>query len=241
MTLPDLQGCYRLAGKVIPWLLRAALVLFIIGLYLGFFESKNPAWEGYAYRIMFIHVPSAWLSLFLCVLMAVMSGIGLFSKHLHAYILAQAIAPTGAVMAVVALFSGAFWGRPAWGFYWTWDARLISELLLLILYLGVIALHASIKDLNRADRFVGVINLLGMALVPIVYHSAEWWNTQHQGITIAGNGAPLPSAFWLALVFMVLSGLLYVTGVILARSRSIILERERRKDWTHEAALEGTL
>lgn len=241
MTLSDPQTFYRTAGKVIPWLMGAALILFIVGFYIGFFEAPVDARQGNSYRIIFIHVPTAWMSLLLYVLMAVASAVGLLYKSRLSFILAQAMAPTGAAMAMVALFSGAFWGRPTWGAYWVWDARLTSELILFFLYLGFIALHASIDDKHRADRAVSVISIVGVVNVPIIYFSVQWWNTLHQGASITSSGSSIAPIMLTAMLIMVASGMLYGAGAVLARTRTIILERERREDWTHEAALEGTL
>ena len=182
MTQPgDLQGFYRKAGKIAPILLIVALVLFAIGFYLGFFVCPIEARQGNSYRIIFIHIPAAWLSMSLYVLMAICSIVGLLRNSQLAYILAQAMAPTGALMGFVALFSGAFWGRPTWGTYWVWDARLTSMLILFFLYLGFIALHSAIDDKRRADRAASVISIVGAVNVPIIYFSVRWWNTLHQG------------------------------------------------------------
>ena len=158
MSLSDPQNFYRLAGKVIPWILGLALVLFVVGFYLGFFVCPVDARQGNSYRIIFIHVSAAWLSMLLYVLMAVFSAIGLWRNNRICFMLAQAMAPTGALMAFIALFSGAFWGRPTWGTYWVWDARLTSELILFFLYLGFIALHSAIDDKRRADRAASAYN-----------------------------------------------------------------------------------
>ncbi len=241
MSLSDPQTFYRTAGKVIPWLMGAALILFIVGFYIGFFEAPVDARQGNSYRIIFIHVPTAWMSLLLYVLMAVASAIGLLYKSRLSFMLAQAMAPTGAAMAMVALFSGAFWGRPTWGAYWVWDARLTSELILFFLYLGFIALHASIDDKHRADRAASVISIVGVVNVPIIYFSVQWWNTLHQGASITSSGSSIAPIMLTAMLIMVAAGMLYGAGAVLARTRTIILERERREDWTHEAALEGTL
>lgn len=241
MSLSDPQTFYRTAGKVIPWLMGSALILFIVGYYIGFFEAPVDARQGNSYRIIFIHVPTAWMSLLLYVLMAVTSAIGLLYKSRLSFMLAQAMAPTGAAMAMVALFSGAFWGRPTWGAYWVWDARLTSELILFFLYLGFIALHASIDDKHRADRAASVISIVGVVNVPIIYFSVQWWNTLHQGASITSSGSSIAPIMLTAMLIMVAAGMLYGAGAVLARTRTIILERERREDWTHEAALEGTL
>ena len=235
------QVFYRKAGKIAPFMLGLALVLFVLGFYIGFFEAPIDFRQGNSYRIMFIHVAAAWLSMFLYVLMAVFSAIGLLRNSKMSFILAQAMAPTGALFAFVCLFCGSFWGRPTWGTYWVWDARLTSELILFFLYLGFIALHAAIEDPRRADRASSVISLVGVVNVPIIYFSVQWWNTLHQGASITSKGTSMAPTMLYALLTMVCAGTCYGIGVVLARSRSIILERERREDWTKEAALEGTL
>ncbi|MDU6430959.1 MAG: cytochrome c biogenesis protein CcsA [Sutterella wadsworthensis] len=160
-TSITLEGFYRKAGKLIPWFMSAALVLFVVGVYLGFFVCPIEARQGNSYRIIFIHIPAAWLAMSLYLLMAVASIVGLLKNSRLAFILAQAMAPTGALMGFIALFSGAFWGRPTWGTYWVWDARLTSMLILFFLYLGFIALHSAIDDKRRADQAASVISIVG--------------------------------------------------------------------------------
>ena len=241
MSLSDPQSFYRMAGKVVPWLMGIALVLFVVGFYMGFFVCPIDAKQGNAYRIIFIHVSAAWLSMLLYVLMAVFSAIGLWKNNKICFMLAQAMAPTGALMAFIALFSGAFWGRPTWGTYWVWDARLTSELILFFLYLGFIALHSAIDDKRRADRAASVISIVGVINVPIIYFSVQWWNTLHQGASITSRGSSIAPIMLYTLLIMVVAGMFYGAGTVLARTRSIILERERRESWTQTAALEGKL
>ena len=230
-----------MAGKVVPWLMGIALVLFVVGFYMGFFVCPIDAKQGNSYRIIFIHVSAAWLSMLLYVLMAVFSAIGLWKNNKICFMLAQAMAPTGALMAFIALFSGAFWGRPTWGTYWVWDARLTSELILFFLYLGFIALHSAIDDKRRADRAASVISIVGVINVPIIYFSVQWWNTLHQGASITSRGSSIAPIMLYTLLIMVVAGMFYGAGTVLARTRSIILERERRESWTQTAALEGKL
>ncbi len=241
MSLSDPQSFYRMAGKVVPWLMGIALVLFVVGFYMGFFVCPIDAKQGNSYRIIFIHVSAAWLSMLLYVLMAVFSAIGLWKNNKICFMLAQAMAPTGALMAFIALFSGAFWGRPTWGTYWVWDARLTSELILFFLYLGFIALHSAIDDKRRADRAASVISIVGVINVPIIYFSVQWWNTLHQGASITSRGSSIAPIMLYTLLIMVVAGMFYGAGTVLARTRSIILERERRESWTQTAALEGKL
>ena len=179
---------YPLAGAMIPWFAAAAALLAAIGLYIGFRVAPTDFQQGEVYRIIFIHVPAAWMSMFLYVVMAFWSAAALgFNTRLSA-MMAQAIAPTGALMTFIALWSGALWGRPTWGTYWAWDARMTSELILLFLYLGVIALRQAIDDPRRADRACAVLTLVGVVNVPIIYFSVHWWNTLHQGASIKPTG-----------------------------------------------------
>ena len=237
----DLQGFYRKAGKLAPILMCAALALFAIGFYLGFFVCPIEARQGNSYRIIFIHIPAAWLSMSLYVLMAICSIVGLVRNSQLAYILAQAMAPTGALLCFIALFSGAFWGRPTWGTYWVWDARLTSALILFFLYLGFMALHTAIDDKRRADRAASVISIVGVINVPIIYFSVQWWNTLHQGASITTKGSSMAEIMLYTLLVMVAAGMCYGTAAVLSRARTIILERERRSDWALEAAKGGKL
>ena len=180
MSLCQPKEFYRAAGKVIPFFLIGALILFLIGLYMGFFQAPIDARQGNSYRILFVHVSAAWLSMLLYVLMALLSLIGLIRNSTLSMIGAQAMSNTGALMAFLALVTGSYWGRPTWGTYWVWDARLTSELILFFLYLGFIALHAAIDDKRRADRAASVISIVGVINVPIIYFSVRWWNTLHQ-------------------------------------------------------------
>jgi heme exporter protein C len=226
---------YPLAGKMIPWFARAAAVLAAIGVYVGLVVAPTDFQQGDAYRIIFIHVPSAWMSMFLYVVMAFWSAIALsFNTRLSAMI-AQGIAPTGALMTFIALWTGAFWGRPTWGTYWAWDARMTSELILLFLYLGVIALRHAIDDPRRADRACGVLALTGVVNIPIIYFSVQWWNSLHQGSTISMTKAPAMAAIMLTgMLIMSFAAWFYAIAVSLARSRSIMIERERGAAWIAE-------
>ena len=170
-TSITLEGFYRKAGKLIPWFMSAALVLFVVGVYLGFFVCPIEARQGNSYRIIFIHIPAAWLAMSLYLLMAVASIVGLLKNSRLAFILAQAMAPTGALMGFIALFSGAFWGRPTWGTYWVWDARLTSMLILFFLYLGFIALHSALWTFFS---FLSVIILIRIPLISSTSMTQKW-------------------------------------------------------------------
>jgi heme exporter protein C len=226
---------YPLAGKMIPWFAVAATVLCGIGLYIGFFVAPTDAQQGESYRIIFIHVAAAWMSMFLYLVMAFWAGVGLAFNTRLSSMMASAIAPTGAIMTFIALWTGALWGRPTWGAYWVWDARLTSELILLFLYLGFMALQAAIDDPRRADRAGAVLALVGVVNVPIIYFSVKWWNTLHQGASVSLTKAPtMASTMLTGMLLMALGFWMYSIAVTLARVRAIILERERRSDWIKE-------
>jgi heme exporter protein C len=226
---------YPLAGRLIPWFAAAAAALCALGLYIGLFVAPTDATQGESYRIIFIHVPAAWMSMFLYLVMAFWAGVGLAFNTRLSSMMASAIAPTGAIMTFIALWSGALWGRPTWGAYWVWDARLTSELILLFLYLGFIALQAAIDDPRRADRAGAVLALVGAVNVPIIYFSVKWWNTLHQGASVSLTKAPsMATTMLTGMLVMALGFWMYAIAVSLARVRSIILERERRGDWVRE-------
>ena len=226
---------YPLAGTLIPWFAAAAAVLCAIGLYIGFFIAPTDATQGVSYRIIFIHVPAAWMSMFIYLVMALWAGVGLAFNTRLSSMMASALAPTGAIMTFIALWTGALWGRPTWGAYWVWDARLTSELILLFLYLGFMALQSAIDDPRRADRAGAVLALVGVVNIPIIYFSVKWWNTLHQGASVSLTKAPTMATTMLTgMLIMALGFWMYSIAASLARVRSIILERERRADWVRE-------
>lgn len=228
---------YGLAGRLIPWFGAASALLFAVGLYLGFFVAPTDFQQGEVYRIIFLHVPAAWMSMFLYVVMAGYCALGLVFNTRLSFMMARAIAPTGALFTFIALWTGALWGRPTWGTYWVWDARLTSELILLFLYLGYLALQAAIEDPRRGDRAGAVLALVGVVNVPIIYYSVEWWNTLHQGASVSLTAAPKMAALMLqAMLVMAGACWTYSIAVILARVRCIILERERRAAWAAEVS-----
>jgi heme exporter protein C len=235
------QTFYPLAGRMIPVFAVLAALLAAWGLYIGFFVAPTDHQQGESYRIIFIHVPAAWMSMFLYVTMAFWAGLGLvFNTRLSA-MMASAIAPTGALMTFIALWTGALWGRPTWGAYWVWDARLTSELILLFLYIGFMALQAAIDDPRRADKAGAIIALVGVVNVPIIYFSVQWWNTLHQGASVSITRAPtMAKTMLLGMLIMALAFWMYSIAATLARLRPIILERERRSDWVRELVEKGT-
>ena len=226
---------YPLAGRLTPWFFVAAALFAVCGLYVSFFMAPTDAQQGEAYRIIFIHVPAAWMSMFIYVLMAFWSGVGLAFNTRLSSMVASALAPTGALMTFIALWTGSLWGKPMWGTWWVWDARLTSELILLFLYFGFMSLQAAIDDPRRADKAGAVIALVGVINVPIIYFSVKWWNTLHQGASVSLTRSPTMAKTMLAgMLLMALAFWMYSIAVMLMRLRSIILERERNADWIRE-------
>ena len=223
---------YPLAGRLIPWFGAGAAILAAIGLYIGFVVAPTDYQQGEAYRIIFIHVPAAWMAMFAYLVMAGWCAASLIWNTRMSAMMAQAIAPTGAMFAFVSLWTGAFWGRPTWGAYWVWDARLTSTLILLFLYLGYMALRAAIDDERRADRASALLALVGVVNVPIIYFSVRWWNTLHQGATVSMTAAPkMAQTMLAAMLIMSFAAWFYTIAVALHRARSIVLEREAHTDW----------
>jgi heme exporter protein C len=221
------QTFFPLAGRIALACWAGAAVLAAAGLYVGFFVAPTDAQQGEAYRIIFIHVPAAWMSMFLYVVMAFWAALGLAFNTRLSSMMASAIAPTGAWMTFLALWTGALWGRPTWGAYWVWDARLTSELILLFLYLGFMALQAAIDDPRRADRAGALLAIVGVVNVPIIYFSVQWWNTLHQGASVSLTRAPSMASTMLAgMLLMALALWLYSIAASLTRVRCIIRERE---------------
>ncbi|MEY3263356.1 MAG: heme exporter CcmC family protein [Pseudomonadota bacterium] len=229
------QRFYPLAGTLMRASAIVAAVLGIIGLVLGLLIAPTDFQQGEAYRIIFVHVPAAWMSMIIFVAMALWSAVGLAFNARLAFMLARALAPTGALMCFLALWTGALWGKPTWGAWWVWDARLTSELILLFLYLGYLSLHAAIDDTRRADRAAGVLALVGVVNVPIIYFSVKWWNTLHQGASVSVSAAPTMAKPMLAgMLIMTLAFWAYAIAVTLARVRILIREREAHSAWLEQ-------
>jgi heme exporter protein C len=221
------QTFYPLAGHIARacWVIAALLAL--AGLYVGLVVAPTDAQQGEAYRIIFIHVPAAWMSMFLYVVMAFWAALGLAFNTRLSSMLASAIAPTGALFTFIALWTGSLWGRPTWGTYWVWDARLTSELVLLFLYLGFMALQAAIDDPRRADRAGALLAIVGVVNVPIIYYSVQWWNTLHQGASVSLKSSPKMAAVMLTgMLIMVFAFWAYAIAASMVRVRCIIRERE---------------
>ncbi|CAN4268304.1 CcmC ABC-type transport system involved in cytochrome c biogenesis, permease component [Methylophilaceae bacterium] len=234
------QTFYPLAGKMIPWFFWAASLLCAVGLYVSFAIAPTDFQQGEAYRIIFVHVPAAWMSMFIYLVMAGWAAFGLALNARLSAMMAQALAPTGAMFTLLALVTGSLWGKPMWGTWWVWDARLTSELILLFLYLGFMALQSSIDDPRRADRAGALLALVGVVNVPIIYFSVKWWNTLHQGSTINMGVAPkMAATMLLGMLLMALAFWMYSVAVALMRVRCIMLERERSSDWVKALSAKG--
>ena len=230
---------YRISGRIVPWLGWTCLALIVYGLYAGLVKAPPDYQQGESYRIIFIHVPSAWMSLFVYAVMAVCGAIGLVWRIKLAEVMLAASAPTGAAFTLLALVTGSLWGKPMWGTYWVWDARLTSELILLFLYLGIMGLLAAIEDKRTAARAAAVLALAGVVNIPIIHYSVEWWSTLHQGPTITKLDAPsIHVSMLVPLLVMALAFKLYYATVLLMRARCELLERERSSAWVREV-IEG--
>jgi heme exporter protein C len=223
---------YRIAGRLAPWFAWPAGLLLVVGLYGGLVLAPADYLQGDAFRIVYVHAPGAWLSMSTYATMALAAAIGLIWRIKLAHAVAAAAAPIGASFTVLALATGAIWGKPTWGTWWVWDARLTSELILLFLYAGVMALRASIDDRDRADRASAVLAIVGVVNLPIIHYSVYWWNTLHQPSTLTKIAKPSMAGEMLwPLLVMLLAFTLFFGAVLLERLRAEILQRERHANW----------
>lgn len=231
---------YALAGRLIPWMFGIFAVLTVVGLYLAFFVAPPDYQQGEAYRILYIHAPTAWMSMFIYVVMAVCGAIVLIWRMKLAEVMAVASAPIGAAFAFLCLATGSLWGKPMWGTYWVWDARLTSQLILLFLYFGFMALYAAIEDRRTAARAASLIAVVGVINVPIIHFSVKWWNTLHQGPTVTKLDAPsIDLAMLIPLLMMAVAFKFYYIAVVLVRARHEILQREHNAAWVRQLLTGG--
>ena len=217
----------RLADAILPWSILATVGLLGAGLYLGLFASPADYQQGETVRIMYVHVPAAWMALMVYTVIAGASATALIWRHPLAHIAARAAAPLGAGFTFLALATGSLWGKPMWGTWWVWDARLTSELILLFLYLGYMALYDAIDDPDTAARAASLLALVGLVNIPIIHYSVEWWNTLHQGATILKFAKPsiAPSMLWPLLIMMLAFGLLFAVNVLMRARNTLLAER----------------
>ncbi len=231
---------YPLAGRIAVVSGVIAAVLLAVGLYMSFFVAPTDYKQGEGYRIIFVHVPASWMSMLIYMVMAGWAAIGLIFNTRLSYMMAQSLAPTGAMFAFLSLWTGAFWGKPMWGTWWVWDARITSELILFFLYLGYMALRSSIDDPRRGDRASAILLLVGVVNIPIIYYSVQWWNTLHQGATIRiGEQSSIDSTMLITMLIMTFGFWAYSIAVGMSRVRSVILERERSSAWVQELVARG--
>jgi heme exporter protein C len=225
---------YRFSGYLIPWLWAGFIALTAIGLYLGLVVAPADYQQGESVRIMYLHVPAAWMSMLIYGLMALWGFIALVWRIRIMEVLIISSAPIGAAFTIIALITGSLWGRPTWGTYWVWDARLTSELVLLFLYFGVIALYNSYDEPRKAARAASLMSIVGAINLPIIHFSVLWWNTLHQGSSIGTSGNSIhPSMLW-PLLYMAIAFKLYYGANLLSRARLRLLKQDHRKRWVQD-------
>src|SRR5271165_5670072 len=223
---------FGVAAALTPWFFAVAAVTIAYGLIDGLAFAPPDYQQGDAFRIIYVHVPSAWMSLFAYTTMAVAGAIGLIWRIKMGYAVAAATAPIGASFTLVALFTGSLWGRPMWGTYWAWDPRLTSELILLFLYVGVMSLRSAFEDPARGDRAAALLGIVGLVNVPIIHFSVQWWNSLHQGATVAKLGkSEMPGSMLWPLLSMLLGFMLFYGAVLCMRMQGELLNRERQAVW----------
>jgi heme exporter protein C len=230
---------YKLSAKMIPWFTIAGVLLVLYGSIAGLFLAPPDYQQGDAFRIIYVHVPAAYLSMMTYMIMAVSAGIGLIWRMKLAHAVAAAAAPLGAWFTFLALITGSIWGRPMWGTWWEWgDPRLTSELIMLFLYFGYMALRNAIDDTVKADRASAVLVLVGAVNVPIIHFSVEWWSSLHQGPTLVREGGPaIQTAMLYPLLAMILGFTFLFAALLLSRVRTEVLFRERRAHWVRDLVL----
>jgi heme exporter protein C len=227
---------YRLAATLTPWFAWPAGLLIVAALYGGLVLAPADYQQGDGFRIIYVHAPSAWMSMMVYVVMASAAAVGLIWRMKVAHAAAASCAPIGASFTVAALVTGSLWGRPMWGTYWEWDPRLTSELLLLFLYLGYMGLRSAIDDTQRADRASAVLALVGVVNVPIIHYSVLWWNSLHQAPSVMKLDKPaMPPSMYVPLLMMLLGFTLLFVAILLVRLRGEVLRRERAASWIREA------
>jgi heme exporter protein C len=223
---------YSFTDKLLPWLIVIFLLLLGYGLYGGLYLAPTDYQQGDSYRIIYLHVPAAWMSLFIYVIMAICGAIGLIWRMKIADIVMISSAPIGASFTFIALVTGSLWGKPMWGTWWVWDARLTAELILLFLYLGVISLYGAIEDKRTASRAVSILALVGVVNIPIIHYSVEWWNTLHQGPTVTKMDKPsIHLDMLIPLLVMAVAFKFYYAIAMLQTAKVEILKREQNTQW----------
>ncbi len=226
---------YRVAGKLTPWFAWPAGLLIVSALYAGLFLAPPDYQQGEGFRMIYVHAPSAWLSVMIYGVMATAAAVGLIWRMKVAHAAAASCAAIGASFTLVSLVTGMLWGKPMWGTYWVWDPRLTAQLVLLFLYLGYMALRSGIDDLGRADRASAVLAIIGVVNLPIIRYSVEWWNSIHQAPSVMKMERPsMPFDMLAPLLMMLLGFTLLFAALLLVRMRAEVLRRERGASWVKE-------
>ena len=226
---------YRVAGTLTPWIAWPAGLLIVSALYVGLFLAPPDYQQGEGFRMIYVHAPSAWLSVMIYGVMATAAAVGLIWRMKVAHAAAASCAAIGASFTFVSLVTGMLWGKPMWGTYWVWDPRLTAQLVLLFLYLGYMALRSGIDDLGRADRASAVLAIIGVVNLPIIRYSVEWWNSIHQAPSVMKMERPsMPFDMLAPLLMMLLGFTLMFAAVMLVRMRAAVLRRERAASWVKE-------
>lgn len=226
------KNFYALTGRFVPWLAVSAMLTLIVGVFWGLVFAPPDYQQGEAYRIIYVHVPSAFLSMALYAWMGFLAVLLLVWRIKIAGLLISIVAQIGACMAFLALVTGSIWGKPMWGAWWVWDARLTSELVLLLLYAAILATHQAVKNKEDGDKIIAILTLVGLVDLPIIHYSVYWWNTLHQGATLSAFAKPKIAASMLYPLLLTLLGFfLYSLWVILEKARNELLYRERRQSW----------
>ncbi len=229
---------YHISGHFLPWLAVLASLLLLVGIVWALLFAPPDYQQGHSFRIIYIHVPMAILAQSVYMLMAVAGAIGLIWKMKVADMLAKASAPLGASFTLLALVTGAIWGKPTWGTWWIWDARLTSMLVLFFLYMGIIALHGAIQNVQNAARATAVLALVGVVNIPIIKYSVQWWNTLHQPATFKLTEKPaMPPEMWVPLLITLLGFYVLFALLLLMRTRCEIIDRERSSKWVRQLVI----
>ncbi len=233
------QNFYRISKKLIPWFLYPFIALTLVGLYWALIVSPPDYQQGESVRIMYVHVPAAWMSLFIYVVMAVAGAIGLIWQIKLANVVASVSAPIGAAFTFLALVTGAVWGKPMWGTWWVWDARLTSELILLFLYLAYISLNNAFDNPKTAAKASSVLAIVGLVNIPIIYYSVEWWNSLHQGSSVSVTKVSMQIDMFYALLLISFAFKFLYGALVLMRARDEVLIREQNSRWVKEIVMGG--
>lgn len=230
--LSSLKYYYEWSGKWVPWLLALTAVLMLVGLYWGLLVAPADYQQGESYRIIYVHVPSAWMSMFVYVVMAGAGFIAIVWRTKLSEIVVSECAVIGAMFTALALVTGMLWGKPTWGTYWQWDARMTSELILLFLYFGIIAVHSVIEDPRTAARVASILAIIGVINIPIIHYSVTWWSSLHQpNMQLISKTPSVHPSMLYPLLVMATAFQLYFVSLLLIRMRNAILYRERLTNW----------